>query len=138
VYAHDVGLIVRVNVLSNGTQRSSSESTSVTGIIRYCSPDSGDANFSTLGVLKEAFEEFEERLEVLLETLDDGFQDSIKYVDTDFAVCGLRGRCGFVKEWEKLGPSADGDLYACDNSDNTGRRMANKGTGEEITDQQQK
>jgi hypothetical protein len=92
------------------------------------SPDSGDANFSTFGVLEETFEEFEEGLEMLLETLDDGFQDSIEYINADFAVGRLRRRCSFVKEWEELRPPADRYLNACDCGNDTGCGMANKGT----------
>jgi hypothetical protein len=118
----DVGLIVRVNVLSDGTQTS----------------NSGDANFSTLTVLKETFEEFEEGLEMFLKTLNDGFQNSIEYVNSNFAVGGLRRRCGFVKEWEELDPPADGDLNGCDSGNNTSSGMADKSTDEEIADQRQK
>lgn len=102
------------------------------------SPDSGDANFSALRVPEETFEEFKEGLEMLLETFDDGFQDSIEYVNANFAVRHLRRRCSFVKEWEELRPPADGYLDACDSGNNTGCGMTNKGADEKITDQRQK
>lgn len=75
---------------------------------------------------------------MLLGTLEDGFQDSIEYVNADFAMRRLRRRCSFVKEWEELRPPADGYLNGCDSGNDTGCGMANKGTDENITDQREK
>lgn len=65
---------------------------------------------------------------MLLETLDDGFQDSVEDVDANFAVHSL-GRCrSLEKEWKELRPSVDWHLNARDSSNNTGRRVSNEST----------
>ena len=65
---------------------------------------------------------------MLLETLDDGFQDSIEDVDANFAVHSLGRRRSLEKEWEKLRPSVDWHLDARDSSNNTGRGVSNEST----------
>jgi hypothetical protein len=66
---------------------------------------------------------------MLLETLDDSFQDCIEDVDADFAMHGLGSRRGLEKEGEKLGPSIDWHLDACDRCNNTGRGVSDESTG---------
>jgi hypothetical protein len=66
---------------------------------------------------------------MLLETLDDSFQDSIEYVDADFAMHGLGSCCSLEKEGEELRPTADRHLDARDSSNNTGRGVSNERTG---------
>jgi hypothetical protein len=68
---------------------------------------------------------------MLLEPLDNSFQDSIQDVDANFAVCCLGRCCGFVKEGEELRPSVDWHLDACDGSDDTGSGVANQSAEEE-------
>ena len=65
---------------------------------------------------------------MLLETLDDGFQDSIEDIDADFAVYSLGRRRSLEKEWEKLWPSVDWHLDARDSSNNTSRGVSNEST----------
>ncbi len=65
---------------------------------------------------------------MLLETLDDGFQDSIENVDADFAMHSLGRRCSLEKEWEELRPSIDWHLDTRDSSNNTGRGVSNEST----------
>ena len=65
---------------------------------------------------------------MLLETLDDSFQDSKEDVDANFAVNSLGRRRSLEKEWEKLWPSVDWHLDASNSSNNTGRGVSNKST----------
>jgi len=65
---------------------------------------------------------------MLLETLDDVFQNSEEYVNANFAMRRLGRRRCFMKEWEESRPSANGYLNTRDSGNNTGCGMANKGT----------
>jgi hypothetical protein len=66
---------------------------------------------------------------MLLETLDNSFQDCIEDVDANFAMHGLGSRRSLEKEGEKLGPTVDWHLNACDSCNNTGRRVSDESTG---------
>ncbi len=67
-------------------------------------------------------------MQMLLETLDDGFQDSIEDVDADFAVHSLGRRRSLEKEWEELRPCVDWHLDPRDSSNNTCRGVSNEST----------
>ena len=70
---HDVGFIVRVNILGNDAK----------------SPDGRYSHLGALRVVEQTLEELEEILKLRLETLDDVLQDSVEDEDADFAVNSL-------------------------------------------------
>jgi hypothetical protein len=92
-------------------------------------PDSCHSDFGTLRVSQEGLEDLEEALLMLLEPLDDSFQDSIENVDADFAVHSLGSRRSLEKEGEESRPTVDWHLDARDSSNNTGRGVSNESTG---------
>lgn len=98
-------------------------------VLKNDSPDGRHSDFGTLRVAHEGLEEFEEALLMLLETLDDSFQDSIEYVDADFAVHSLGSRRSLEEEGEESRPTVDWHLDARDSSNNTGRGVSNESTG---------
>ena len=65
---------------------------------------------------------------MLLETLDDSFQDCIQDVGADFAVHNLGTRRGLQKEGKELGPTVDWHFDACDGCNDTGSGVSNEST----------
>lgn len=65
---------------------------------------------------------------MLLETLDDRFQNSIEDVYANFAVHGLGRRRSVVKKGKELWPAIERHLDARDSSNNTGRGVSNEST----------
>jgi hypothetical protein len=77
VSTYDIGLIIRIDVLGDGAQGPGNRSTHRASTKKDGSPDSSHSDFGTLGILKEILEEFEEALQVFLESLDNSFQNTI-------------------------------------------------------------
>ena len=107
---HDVGFIVRVNILGNDAK----------------SPDGRYSHLGALRVVEQTLEELEEILKLRLETLDDVFKNGEKNVDSDFTVDGLRGYASLLKEGKKGWPVVEGHFDTSNSSHNTSSGMADK------------
>jgi len=82
-------------------------------------PNGGDANFDALRICQHLAKQDEQPLHVLLEALDDIFENGKHNKRANFAMSSLcRGAC-MLEERKKLIPSSKGDLDAGDGSDDT-------------------
>ena len=62
------------------------------------SPHGRDSNFSTLRILEESFEQFEETLEMLLESLDNILENGKQDVHANFAMLDGGRNSGLMEE----------------------------------------
>lgn len=132
--AHDLGLVLAIEILCDGTKRPEPLSARLgDGIQREHIPNGRDANLGALWVLQEGLEELEKLLGVLLESLDDVFENGEENVDANFAVCNLGRNTCLVKVGEELWPCAMRDFDAGDGSDDACSRISDKFAGRQVS-----